>query len=437
MTPRHVDLAISATWVVPIEPAGALTAHVVLVDRGRIVAVVPEAAAARDYLAREKITLDRHALLPGLVNAHAHTAMTLLRGIADDVPLSAWLEQHIWPREAKLVTPEFVQDGVTIGTAEMLRGGITCCNDMYFYPDAAARAYQAAGMRAVLGLPVLDFPTPYASDADGYLQAGLAARDAFKHAPRLSFTLAPHAPYTVGDATFEKIVTYAHQLDLPIQTHLQETRRELDESIAATGVSPLVRLDRLGVTGPGFVAIHAVHLAPGDVELLARQRCHVVHCPTSNLKLASGIAPVAQLCEHDVNVAIGTDGPASNNRQDLFAEMRIAALLAKVRSGDAAALPAQRVIAMATLGGAQALGLHDRIGSLVPGKEADLIAVNLGELDDAPLYDPISHLVHVAGRERVTDVWISGERVVRDRRLTMVDEPALLARAQLWQQKLA
>jgi 5-methylthioadenosine/S-adenosylhomocysteine deaminase len=437
MPARHVDLAISATWIVPIEPAGALTGHVVLVDGGRIVAVVPEAAAARDYLVHERISFDRHVLMPGLVNAHTHTAMTLLRGIADDVPLATWLEQHIWPREAKFVTPEFVQDGVAIGAAEMLRGGITCCNDMYFYPDAAARAYQAAGMRAVLGLPVLDFPTPYASDADGYLQAGLAARDAFKHAPRMSFMLAPHAPYTVGDTTFEKVVTYARQLDLPIQTHVQETQRELDESIATTGASPLVRLDRLGVTGPGFVAIHSVHLAPGDLELLARQRCHVVHCPTSNLKLASGIAPVTQMFAHDINVALGTDGPASNNRQDVFAEMRIAALLAKVRASDAAALPAQQVIEMATLGGAQALGLHERIGSIVPGKEADLIAVNLGELDDAPLYDPISHLVHVAGRERVSNVWVGGERVVRDRRLTTLDEPALLARAQLWQQKLA
>ncbi len=436
-TPRPVDLAISATWVVPIEPAGALTGHDVLVDNGRIVAVVPEATAARDYLPRERVTLEGHALLPGLVNAHAHTAMTLLRGIADDVPLSTWLEQHIWPREAKYVTPEFVHDGVMLGAAEMLRGGITCCNDMYFYPDAAARAYQAAGMRAVLGLPVLDFPTPYASDADGYLQAGLAVRDAFKHAPRLTFMLAPHAPYTVGDATFRKIVTYAHQLDLPIQTHLQETMKELDEAIAATGASPLVRLDRLGVTGPAFIAIHCVHLAPGDVELLARQRSHVVHCPASNLKLASGIAPVAQLCAHEVNVAIGTDGPASNNRQDLFAEMRLATLLAKVQSGDAAALPAQRVIEMATLGGARALGLQERIGSLVAGKQADLIAVNLSELDDAPIYDPISHLVHVAGRERVTDVWVGGERIVRGRALTTLDEPGLLARARLWQQMLA
>jgi 5-methylthioadenosine/S-adenosylhomocysteine deaminase len=249
--------------------------------------------------------------------------------------------------------------------------------------------------------------------------------------------LAPHAPYTVSDATFEKIVTYAHQLDLPIQTHLQESRKELDDALAATGSSPLARLDRLGVTGPTFVGIHAVHLAPGDIALLERQRCSVVHCPTSNLKLASGIAPVAELCRKEVNVAIGTDGAASNNRQDLFAEMRLAALLAKGTTGDAAVLPAQQVLRMATLGGARALGLDGRIGSLVPGKEADVIAVDVDWLDDAPLYDPISHLVHVCGRERVTDAWVAGERVLRERRLAMLDESALQARARLWKQKLA
>ena len=434
---RHVDLASHAKWVVPIEPAGALVDHAVLVDGDAIVDIVPQAAVAASYLPRDSVTLERHALLPGLVNAHTHTAMTLLRGIADDVPLATWLEQHIWPREGRFVSAEFVHDGVMLGAAEMLRGGITCCNDMYFYPDAAARAYQAARMRAVLGLPVLDFPTPYASDADGYLQAGLAARDAFKHAPRLSFMLAPHAPYTVGDATFERIVTYAHQLDLPIQTHLHETRREVDEAVATTGETPLARLDRLGVTGPTFVAVHAVHLTAADIELLARHRCHVVHCPTSNLKLASGIAPVAELLAKDVNVALGTDGAASNNRQDVFSELRLAALLAKVQASDAAAVPAQQALELATLGGACALGLSETIGSIVAGKKADLVAIDLGQLDDAPLYDPISHLVHVAGRERVTDVWVAGERVVRDRRLTTLDEAALLARAQLWQQRLA
>jgi len=433
---RHVDLALTAAFVIPVEPAGVLAGHTVLVDAGRIVAIEPPAIAARDYLPAAQIELPRHALLPGLVNAHTHAAMTLLRGIADDVHLEDWLREHIWPREARFVTPEFVHDGVLLAAYEMLTGGVTCCNDMYFYPDAAARAYQAAGMRAVLGVPVLDFPTPYASDADAYLQAGLAARDAFKHAPRLSWMIAPHAPYTVGDATFGKIVTFARQLDLPIQTHLQETRAELDTSLAADGASPLARLDRLGATGAGFVAIHAVHLAPGDAERLAAQGCSVVHCPTSNMKLASGIAPVVDLLGRGINVALGTDGAASNNRLDLFSEMRLASLLAKVATGDAAALPAAEALRMATLGGAQALSLDERIGSIQPGKDADLVAVDLGELADAPVYDPVSHLVHVACRERVTDVWVGGERIVQDRRLMTIDLAALAGRVGLWQQKL-
>jgi 5-methylthioadenosine/S-adenosylhomocysteine deaminase len=434
---HHVDLAIFAAFVIPVEPGGVLRDHAVLVDGGRIVAVEAREVAVRDFSPRARVELPRHALVPGLVNAHTHAAMSLMRGIADDLHLEEWLRDQIWPREVRFVTPEFVEDGVLLAAYEMLTGGITCCNDMYFYPDAAARAYQAAGMRAVIGLPVLDFPTPYASDGDGYLQAGLAARDAFRHAPRLTWMIAPHAPYTVGDATFSKIVTYARQLDLPIQTHLQETKGELAAALAASGESPLARLDRLGATAPGFVAIHAVHLAPGDRDRLAAQGCSVVHCPASNMKLASGIAPVCELAAAGVNLALGTDGAASNNRLDLFGEMRLASLLAKVSSGDAASLPAAEVLRMATLGGARALSLDQRIGSLVPGKDADLFAADLGELADAPVYDPVSHLVHVLGRERVTDVWVAGERIVQERRLTTVDVAALAGRVGLWQQKLA
>lgn len=434
--PCHVDLRIDARWILPIEPATTLVDHALLVDAGRIVAVVAQDDAAAAFEARTHVSLGTHVLLPGLVNAHTHTAMTLLRGIADDVPLKSWLEDHIWPREMRFVSPEFVHDGALLGSAEMLRGGVTCCNDMYYFPEAAARAYQVAGMRAVLGLAVLDFPTPYASDGDGYLQAGLAARDAFKHVPRLTFTLAPHAPYTVGDATFEKVVTYARQLDLAIQTHLQETAGERDDALREYGMTPLARLDRLGATGPGFIAIHAVHLGPGDMDILAAQGCHVVHCPTSNMKLASGIAPVRDFLARGINVALGSDGPASNNRLDIMWELRHASLLAKVSTGDAAALPAAQALHMATLGGARALGLEGEIGSLVPGKQADVIAVDLGELDEAPCYDPVSHLAYVAGRERVSDVWVAGERIVDARHLTTVDEVALAARTRLWQQKL-
>lgn len=433
--PRDVDLALHAAWVVPIEPAGVLADHTVIVDAGRIVAVLPRDAAAAAFHAREDVVLDRHALLPGLVNAHTHAAMTLMRGIADDLPLREWLEQAIWPREARHVTAEYVHDGTLLAAQEMLAGGVTCFADQYFYPEAAARAVDAAGMRALLGLPILDFPTPYAADADAYLANGLAARDAFRHHECLSFALAPHAPYTVGDATFTRVATYATELDLPILTHLQETRAELDDALAATGETPLARLEALGITGPGFIAVHAVHLGVGDIARLARAGASVVHCPTSNLKLASGIAPVAELLEAGVNVALGSDGAASNNRLDLFGEMKLAALLAKVSTGNASALPSMQAVTLATLGGARALGLDADIGSLVPGKLADLCAVDLGSLELSPMFDPVSHLVHVAGREQVSDVWVAGVRLVRDGACLRADA-GLPSRVRLWQDRL-
>ncbi len=434
---QPVDLRVDAAWIVPVEPAGVLAGHALVADGGRIVAIAPAAEADARYAPRETASLPTHVLLPGLVNAHTHTAMSLLRGIADDVPLKPWLENHIWPREGRFVSPEFVYDGTLLGSAEMLRGGVTCCNDMYFYPDATARAYEDAGIRALVGMPVLDFPTPYAADADGYLAHGLAARDLHLHSERLAFALAPHAPYTVGDATWAKIVMYARQLDLPIQTHVAETRSEVDAERAASGASPLARLDRLGATGPSFIAIHAVHVDAADVALLAAQGCHVVHCPTSNLKLASGIAPLPALLAAGVNVALGTDGAASNNRLDVFAEMRLASLVAKAASGDAAAVPAATALRMATLNGARALGMDAAIGSLAPGKLADMAAVDLAGVATQPVFDPVSHLVYAAGRECVTDVWVGGVRMVAARRLLSVDEPALLARTRAWQQKLA
>ena len=434
---QSVDLRIDAPWIVPVEPAGVLSGHALVVDEGRILAIVPAAEADAAYAPRATVTLATHALIPGLVNAHTHSAMALMRGIADDVPLQAWLEQHIWPREGRFVSPEFVYDGTLLASAEMLRGGITCCHDMYFYPDAAARAYDDAGIRALVGMPVLDFPTPYAADADMYLALGLAARDAWKHAPRLAFALAPHAPYTVGDTTWERVVMYGRQLDLPIGTHVAETAGEVAAQRAATGESPLARLDRLGATGPTFIAIHAVHVDAADVAALAAQGCHVVHCPASNLKLASGIAPVPALLAAGVNVALGTDGAASNNRLDVFEEMRLASLVAKVGSGDAAAVPAATALAMATINGARALGMDARTGSLVPGKAADVVAVDFSGVATQPVFDPVSHLVYAAGRDCVTDVWVDGVRIVERRHLICVDEAALLARARTWQRKLA
>ncbi len=433
---QAVDLRIDPRWVIPVEPAGALTGHAVVIDRGRIVAVIPAAEADRRYQASEVVSLPGHAVLPGLVNAHTHAAMSLFRGIADDVPLQSWLEDHIWPREGRFAAPDFVYDGARLAAAEMLRGGITCCNDMYFFPEATAKAFLETGMRAMLGLAVLDFPTPYAADANGYLQKGLEVRDALKHEPRLTFSLAPHAPYTVGNPAWERVVTYARQLDLPIQTHLAETAAEVAESRERFLATPLFRLHALGATGPGFIAIHGVHLTPEDIELLAVHGGHVVHCPASNMKLASGIAPVTSLAARGVNIALGTDGAASNNRLDLFAEMRLAALLAKVATGDPSALPAQEVLAAATLGGARALCLEREVGSLIPGKKADLIAVNFSSIEAEPCYDPVSHLVHAVGREAVTDVWIDGERVVEGGFVRTIDEADVLARARSWQERL-
>ncbi|HEX7328536.1 MAG TPA: TRZ/ATZ family hydrolase [Casimicrobiaceae bacterium] len=434
--PRAVELRIDARWMIPVEPDGLFERHALLIDDGRIVAICPQHEADAAFAAARHVACDEHVLIPGLVNAHTHAAMTLLRGIADDVPLDTWLEQHIWPRETRCVSAEFVYDGALLAVAEMLCGGITCFNDMYFFPDATASACDAAGIRAMLGLPVLDFATAWAPDAEGCLQRGFDARDAWKHSPLLVFALAPHAPYTVSDRTWSAIVTYARQLDLPIQTHVDETQREVEQALAATGERPLARLDRLGATGPGFIAIHCVHVDQAGVDLLARQGCHVVHCPASNMKLASGIAPVTEFLQRGVNVALGTDGAASNNRLDLFAEMRLAGLLGKVVTGDAAALPAAMLLRMATLGGARALGLDDSIGSLEIGKAADVVAVRLGDPETLPVFDPRSHLVHAAGREHVTDVWIAGRRVVDGGQLTTLDRTAVAARARSWQSRL-
>jgi 5-methylthioadenosine/S-adenosylhomocysteine deaminase len=428
---------INARWVVPVEPAGvALERHAVAVRDGRIEAVLPMAQAAQRFADYARVDLPGHALIPGLVNAHTHAAMVLMRGIADDLPLMRWLQEHVWPVEAKHVSAQFVRDGTLLACAEMLRGGITCMNDMYFFPEAALEAALAAGLRAALGLIVIEFPSAYAADPDQYLAKGLALRDQWREHPLLSFCLAPHAPYTVSDASFRKVAQFAAELELPVHVHVHETLEEIERSVAEHGVRPLARLERLGLLGPQLISVHSVHLDAGEIGLLARHGCSVAHCPSSNLKLASGLAPVAALLAAGVNVALGTDGAASNNRLDLFQEMRSAALLAKAVARDAAAMPAHAALRAATLGGAIALGLEGRIGSIVPGKAADLAAVAFDSIELQPAYDIVSHLVYACGREQVSDVWVGGERVLQDRMLTRLDLSDLQGRALLWQTKI-
>ncbi|MHB0974318.1 MAG: TRZ/ATZ family hydrolase [Thiobacillus sp.] len=430
------DLLLLPQWVVPVESAGTLADHAVVVQDGRILDVLPADAAQARYAAGQTLALPGRALIPGLVNLHGHAAMSLLRGFADDLPLMDWLNQRIWPAEKQHVSEAFVRDGTLLAAAEMLAGGITTSNDMYFFPQAAAEAYMQAGMRATLGMIVMEFPSAYASDADDYLARGLALRDELKDEPLLAFAFAPHAPYTVSDATFGRINTLAEQLGLPVHTHIHETADEIRDSLKQYGVRPLERLARLGLLGPNFIGVHAVHVDAAEIGLLAQHGCHVAHCPTSNLKLASGIAPIGDLLRAGVNLGLGTDGAASNNRLDLFGEMRLAALLAKGASGDAAALPAAAALKAATLDAARALNLDSQIGSIVPGKRADLVAVDLHALSGQPVFDPVSHLVYVAGREHVTHVWVDGKLKLNERRLVDLDSDDLTARAAYWRGKL-
>ncbi len=432
-----VDLVIAARWIIPVEPAEVvLENYCLVVDKGRIVAILQHAEADANYEPRARQELPQHVLLPGFVNLHTHAAMTLLRGLADDLPLRDWLNDHVWPVEAKHVSAQFVRDGTLLACAEMLRGGVTCFNDMYFFPKAAAQAALALGMRAAIGLIAVDFPTAYAADADDYLARGLALRDELRDEPLLSFCLAPHAPYTVSDRTFTKVLTLAEQCDLPIHVHLHETAGEIEDSLKAFGVRPLARLHALGLLSPGLIAAHGVHLDAGEIELLAAHGCSVAHCPSSNLKLASGIAPLAALVAKGVNVGLGSDGAASNNRLDILQEMRLAALLAKGSSGSAEAVGAHFALRMATLGGAQALGLDRHIGSLASGKAADLCALRINDPSLLPCYDPASLVVYAAGREHISDVWVGGERRVAGGHLLGMSEFELINLSELWQNQI-
>lgn len=432
-----VDLLIQARWIIPIEPHGTvLENHALAVSNGVIVALLPATDAEIRFQARQRVDLADHVLIPGLVNLHTHAAMSLLRGYADDLPLMEWLQNKIWPAEGKHVSPQFVRDGTLLAAAEMLRGGTTCCSDMYFYPEAAAEAFLEAGMRAALGITTIDFPTSYASDASDYLAKGLAARDRFRNERLLSFTLAPHAPYTVSDATLERIGVLSAQLNLPIHIHLHETNQEIADSLKIHGIRPLARIERIGLVGPDLIAVHAVHLEPDEISSLAQHGSSMAHCPISNMKLASGISPVTAALKHGIPVGLGTDGAASNNRLDMFNEMRQAALLAKVATQDPSVLDAHTVLRMATLNGAQALGLGNMIGSLTPGKQADLCAVKLDDWIMQPCFDPASHLVYVTGREQVSHVWVSGELRVDNTHITSPEPAKLLGICRLWQNNL-
>jgi 5-methylthioadenosine/S-adenosylhomocysteine deaminase len=432
------DLLIEAGFVVPVEPHGVvLEDHAVAIRGGAIVAVLPTRDARRRFEAAQTVSRPDGALIPGLVNAHVHNPMTLLRGVADDLPLMEWLQGHIWPLEAQLIGPEFVADGVELAIAEMLRGGTTCCNENYFFPDVQAATYKRRGFRARVGLPVIDFPSAWARSDEEYFDRAIEVHDQWRTDPLVAMAFAPHAPYTVSDASFERIRMLSDQLDLPVHCHVHETAHEVAESQQKFGQRPLARLDRLGLVNDRLIAVHMTQLTDHEIALCAERGVSVAHCAESNLKLASGFCPAAKLQRAGVNLALGTDGAASNNDLDMFGEMRSAALLAKCVADDASALDASATLRAATLGGAKALGFDHLVGSIEPGKQADLACVDLAQLETQPLHHVVSQLVYACGRHQVSDVWIAGEARLRERVLVDMDAAALVANARQWRQRIS
>lgn len=431
------DIRINARWLVPVAPANTVLHHQAVIIQGdRIAAVVSREEADTRFRARETIDLDHHVVLPGLINMHGHAAMSLFRGMADDLPLMTWLNDHIWPAEGAFISEDFIADGTQLAMAEMLRTGTTTFSDMYFFPEIVAQMAHDAGMRAQVCFPLLDFPTPWGAGPDEYLSKGAAFIREWQGDDYIMPAIGPHAPYTVSDDPMKRALALSADTGAPIQIHLHETAFEVAEALEKSGKRPTARLAELGVLGPRTQCVHMTQIDDSDIDLLKQSGAHVIHCPESNLKLASGLCPVQKLAEAGINVAIGTDGAASNNDLDLFGEISTAAMVAKVVAGDAAALSAHQAIAMATIQGARALGREHELGSLEAGKLADIIAVDLSDPFLQPVYDPASHLVYSNHGRQVSHSWINGIPQVQDGRLTRIDVPDLMLRVQSWSDRI-
>ena len=438
MQATEIDLLIHCRWIIPIVPENQILENCSLaVDGEKIIGIYPQAEAKKRFEAVKTEALDNHVLMPGLVNAHGHSAMSLLRGYADDLALRPWLEKHIWPAEARHVSEEFVGDGTRLAMAEMIASGTTCFADMYFFDEAIAEAVRDAGMRCQIGFTVLDFPTAYGKGADDYIHKGLRLNDKYSGHSLINVACAPHAPYSVSDSAMQIISTYANELDLPIHIHCHETAGEVSESIDQYGCRPLQRLRDLGLLLPQTQLVHMTQINHEDIQMVQDHNCHVVHCPESNLKLASGFCPVGQLMDAGINVALGTDGAASNNDLDLFGELKTAALLAKAVSGDPCALNAHAALRMATINGAKALGWDHEIGSLESGKSADIIAVKMDSIPQQPLYNPESQLVYTNVGHRVSHSWVVGKPLMAESELLTLNRQSLIQTACDWRNKIS
>ena len=435
---QHCDTLIAPRWCIPVEPAGVvLTGHAIIVMDGRITDLLPLEKALENYQPSVLVERPDHVLIPGFVNTHTHAAMTLLRGLADDLPLEAWLREGVWPAEKRWVSAEMVRDGTALAIAEMLSAGITCFSDQYFFPEIVAETAVDLNMRAMVGTPVVEFPTSWARSAEEYLRKGSdLVHDPYVEHPLISSCYAPHSMSALSDESFTELRVLADQLDVPVQIHLHETAAEIAASLKQTGKRPLERLDELGLVNASLLAVHAVHMTDTEVARIAESGVNIAHCPRSNLKLASGIAPITRYRSAGINVAIGTDGAASNNVLDVLSEIRLAALLAKASSDDAAAVSAAEALRMGTLDGAKALGLAHAIGSIEAGKWADLTCVNLVTLNSQPMYDVVSQLVYTANASQVTDVWVAGKHQLDNGKLAHINTDKLSERSNEWRDRI-
>ena len=434
---KHVETLIHGKHIIPMDNgARTLTDFSIAVQDGRIIDIVPDARAAGSYTSDASYRYDHHIILPGLINTHTHAGMSLFRGLAHDLPLMEWLNGHIWPAEQKWMNEEFVRLGTQLAMAEMIRGGITCFNDMYFFPEIAAREAARTGMRAHLGMILFDFSTPYAGSVDEYLEKGLAVHSEYGSHSLVGVTLAPHAPYTVSDKPLERVACLSEELELPVHIHLHETEQEISMSLEQHGMRPLQRLDQLGLVNSRLIAVHMTQLTDEELDLLAKTGVSIVHCPQSNLKLASGFCPVQKLRDRQVNVTLGTDSCASNDDLDVLGEMHTAALLAKGVARDASALPAYDSLRCATVHAAEALGIADKTGSLEVGKAADMTVLDIEQVEAQPVYDPIGHTVYATQRSQVCDVWVEGRLLLQNRKLQTLDQDEIVARTREWGKKI-
>lgn len=434
---KNASIIISASWIFTSNSEGQLLSdYSIVIENDKIIDLVPQDKVFDEYEANDTYQLTDHILIPGLINTHTHAAMSLFKGFADDLPLQDWLNDYIWPAEKEFINSSFVKDGSILALSEMIKSGVTTFNDMYFFPDATAEAVKELGVRSNIGLVVLDFPTNYATDPEDYLLKGFEFRDKWRNEELITTSIAPHAPYSVSDEAFTLINTYSEELSINIHTHLHETQWEIEDSIEKYGITPVQRLNNLGIIGPSLMAVHCVHLNDQDMATLAKNKVSIVHNPSSNMKLGSGIADIAKMLKQNLNISLGTDSSASNNRLDIMEEMRLAALLIKGSTKSPESFSANEAIKMATINGAKALGLESIIGSIEKNKKADLVAIDLNSIENQPIYNPLTTFVYSSSRSDVSYVWIDGEIKLKDKKLVKIDEERIIQLAKKWQRKL-